>query len=200
MWSRRRARCACSADRSPGFAIRWSPIRSKAACRASSSTWAAVLEKTALKSQPPSARPPTSPTPPRRPESTLRTAPARSADRSIPSSCPGRTSAEPAPCSSTSMQWRPPTCPATHCRSACFAASGSELHSSSTGVAAPSVAVAGAGAWDEPRGRGLAAELADAAGCCSGWPHCCSTSERPFGWMDPRLGAFWPSSPQAGSR
>mmetsp|Transcript_16150 Transcript_16150/g.31379 ORF Transcript_16150/g.31379 Transcript_16150/m.31379 type:complete len:267 (+) Transcript_16150:2241-3041(+) len=132
MAMRRNAKFACSAERSLGVCSRGSATSFTAACRASSRACNGSLEKTASNSQPPSCLPLRRPISERRPDNKFSAAPFR---RSSPvgSSFPMDADAEqrPEPCSSTSMQWRPPRLPRTHCRSACLAASVMLPHSKS---------------------------------------------------------------------
>mmetsp|Transcript_29838 Transcript_29838/g.82200 ORF Transcript_29838/g.82200 Transcript_29838/m.82200 type:complete len:326 (+) Transcript_29838:2111-3088(+) len=200
---RRSARFTCSAETSVERSIRGSAISLTAVCSASSRTCSGALEKTASNSQPPSW-PLMSPTSAWRPERTFRAAPPRRSDDVGSSWLSGAMrESVPAPCSRTSMQWRPPRLPLTHWRRACFAASVTAPHSRSPpSAAAPAAEAAEArsrlGFTCTSRGRRPCGAACCGWGCSSCRNHCSSTWARPFGCTWPRPGALEGSSVSAG--
>mmetsp|Transcript_9997 Transcript_9997/g.21170 ORF Transcript_9997/g.21170 Transcript_9997/m.21170 type:complete len:292 (-) Transcript_9997:525-1400(-) len=193
---RLKARFACSVERSLSRAMLGSPISTRAACKASSRTCCGGLAKTASKSQPPSW-PPMIPTSAWSPDRTFSAAPLRRSD--IEGSSGATTLSPPPPCSRTRRQWRPPTWPDAHWRTACLDASERLLHSRSSTVSCPDPAPpAPAAPWGDGRSMqergGGSDKRRPPGGCCtcdciaSGRIHSISTCARPLGWIEPRPG------------
>mmetsp|Transcript_68043 Transcript_68043/g.160166 ORF Transcript_68043/g.160166 Transcript_68043/m.160166 type:complete len:247 (-) Transcript_68043:701-1441(-) len=128
---RRNARLTWSGERSATRSRRGSPISCKHPSKASSRTCCGSLENTSWKSELPElgelSRQPSA----KSPERTLSTAPPRKSGAAEVSDASGRSMVSAAPCSSTSMQCRPPRWPATHCLMACREFSDKELQSRS---------------------------------------------------------------------
>mmetsp|Transcript_89197 Transcript_89197/g.257170 ORF Transcript_89197/g.257170 Transcript_89197/m.257170 type:complete len:234 (-) Transcript_89197:1210-1911(-) len=215
MAMRLRARCACSGVRSAGPRAKLSsPMTSTALRRASSRACTGVFEKIRSKRAPPPSDPPPRvmrPTSAWSPDSTFNAAPARRSSIDGSSVSPPELDHDALPpCSSTSMQWRPPKRPAAHCRMASLGASVSELHSKSPHEVesrTPGWPGADTGAFIivPPRGNAPAGfALCKCCICCwtdSDLIHKSSTSLLPSRWMAPRpVGPAAASSPPKRAR